>query len=92
MRDTEELVELFEDLEERKLFTSEEEAAMVLMYSIDYPVQFQDAGMTIEGIVKLKEKNMRLLEEAESLIPLVQNILALPAIVAQVETEEDAYV
>jgi hypothetical protein len=92
MYNNEELKEMFGELDERKVFTKEEEAAMVLMYSIDYPVQFQDAGLTIEGIVKLKEKNMRLLEEAESLIPLVQNILALPAIVAQIETEEDAYV
>jgi hypothetical protein len=92
MYNNEELKEMFGELDERKVFTKEEEAAMVLMYSIDYPVQFQDAGLTIEGIVKLKEKNMKLLEEAESLIPLVQNILALPAIVAQIETEEDAYV
>jgi len=92
MYNNEELKEMFGELDERKVFTKEEEAAMVLMYSIDYPVQFQDAGLTIEGIVKLKEKNMRLLEEAESLIPLAQNILALPAIVAQIETEEDAYV
>ena len=92
MINSDELKELFGELDERKVFTEEEEAAMILMYSIDYPVQFQDAGLTIEDIVKLKEKNMRLLEEAESLIPLAQNILALPAIVVQVETEEDAYV
>ena len=92
MINSDELKELFGDLDERKVFTEDEEAAMILMYSIDYPVQFQDAGLTIEDIVKLKEKNMRLLEEAESLIPLAQNILALPAIVVQVETEEDAYV
>jgi hypothetical protein len=92
MINSDELKELFGELDERKVFTEDEEAAMILMYSIDYPVQFQDAGLTIEDIVKLKEKNMRLLEEAESLIPLAQNILALPAIVVQVETEEDAYV
>lgn len=92
MRDQEELKEIFEELEERKLFTEKEDAAMVLMYSISYPVQFQDAEMTIEEIVALKEKNMKLLDEAESLVPLVQNILALPAIVMAVETEEDAYV
>jgi hypothetical protein len=92
MINSNELKELLGELDERKVFTEEEEAAMILMYSIDYPVQFQDAGLTIEDIVKLKEKNMRLLEEAESLIPLAQNILALPAIVVQVETEEDAYV
>lgn len=92
MRSNKELKEIFKDLDERKIFTPEEEAAMVLMYEIDYPVQFQDAGMTIEQIVKLKEKNMNLLDEAESLIPLVQNILGLPAIVVQVETEEDTYV
>jgi len=92
MRNHEELKDLFEDLEERKIFNEKEEAAMVLMYSIDYPVQFQDAEMSIEEIVKLKEKNMKLLDEAESLVPLVQNILALPAIVMAVETEEDTYV
>jgi hypothetical protein len=92
MYSNEELKELFEELDERKIFTEKEEAAMVMMYSIDYPVQFQDAGMTIEEIVKLKDKNMNLLEEAESLIPLVQNILALPAVVAQLETEENMYV
>lgn len=92
MRSNEELQEMFGDLPERQVFTEKEEAAMLLMYSIDYPVQFQDAEMTIDDIVKLKEKNMRLLDEAESLIPLVQNILALPAVAAQVETEEDAYV
>lgn len=92
MRSNEELQEMFDDLPERQVFTEKEEAAMLLMYSIDYPVQFQDAEMTIDDIVKLKEKNMRLLDEAESLIPLVQNILALPAVAAQVETEEDAYV
>jgi hypothetical protein len=92
MYSNEELRELFEELDERKIFTEKEEAAMVMMYSIDYPVQFQDAGMTIEEIVKLKDKNMNLLEEAESLIPLVQNILALPAVIAQLETEENMYV
>ena len=92
MREHEELKEIFEDLEERKLFTEKEEAAMVLMYSIDYPVQFQEAEMTIEEIIALKEKNMQLLDEAESLVPLVQNILALPAVVATIETEEDTYV
>ena len=65
---------------------------MVTMYTIDYPVQFQDADMTTEEIVRLKEKNMQLLDEAESLVPLVQNILALPPIVVAVETEEEAYV
>ncbi len=92
MRSQEELKEIFDEVEERQVFTDKEEAAMVMMYSIDYPVQFSDAEMSVDEIVELKEKNMRLLEEAESLIPLVQNILALPAIVVSVETEEDVYV
>ena len=92
MRSQEELKEIFDEVEERQVFTDKEEAAMVMMYSIDYPVQFSDAEMSVDEIVELKEKNMRLLEEAESLIPLVQNILSLPAIVVSVETEEDAYV
>lgn len=92
MRSHEELKELFDDIEERKIFTDKEETAMVMMYSIDYPVQFQDANMTTEEIVELKEKNMNLLEEAQSLIPLVQNMLALTPIVATVDPEEDGYV
>ncbi len=92
MRSQEELKEIFDEVEERQVFTDKEEAAMVMMYSIDYPVQFSDAEMSVDEIVELKEKNMRLLEEAESLIPLVQNILSLPAIVVSVETEEDVYV
>ena len=92
MRSHEELKEIFDEVEERQVFTDKEEAAMVMMYSIDYPVQFSDAEMSVDEIVTLKDKNMRLLEEAESLIPLVQNILSLPAIVVSVETEEDAYV
>ncbi len=92
MRDHEELKEIFDSIEERRVFTEKEEAAMVMMYSIDYPVQFQDANMTTEEIVELKEKNMRLLEEAQSLIPLVQNMLALEPIVATVDPEEDGYV
>ncbi len=92
MRSHEELKELFDGIEERKIFTDKEEAAMVTMYSIDYPVQFQDAEMTTEEIVELKEKNMMLLEEAQSLIPLVQNMLALTPIVATVDPEEDGYV
>jgi hypothetical protein len=92
MRSQEELKEIFDEVEERQVFTDKEEAAMVMMYSIDYPVQFSDAEMSVDEIVILKDKNMRLLEEAESLIPLVQNILSLPAIVVSVETEEDVYV
>ena len=92
MRDVEELKEILGDLDERRVFTEKEESAMVMMYSIDYPVQFQDAEMTTEEIVELKEKNMKLLDEAQSLIPLVQNMLALPPIVATVDTGEDGYV
>jgi len=92
MRSHDELKEIFEGVEEREIFTEKEKAAMVTMYTIDYPVQFQDADMTTEEIVRLKEKNMQLLDEAESLVPLVQNILALPPIVVAVETEEEAYV
>lgn len=92
MRGQGELIEIFNELDERRVFTEKEESAMVMMYSIDYPVQFQDAEMTIEEIVELKEKNMKLLDEAQSLIPLVQNMLALRPIVATIDTEEDGYV
>lgn len=92
MRSKEELIEIFDEIEERKIFSEKEESAMVMMYSIDYPVQFSDAEMSTEEIVDLKEKNMRLLEEAQSLIPLVQNMLALEPIEATLDPEEDGYV
>jgi hypothetical protein len=86
------LIEKLDDMEERKIFTPEEEAALIAMYEIKYPVEFQEQGLTVEDIVALKSKHLRILEEAQQLNPLVTNILQLPAVQAMLSSEEADYV
>jgi len=90
--DVTKVFEGLEHLEERRVFSKKEEKAMILMYQIKYPVEFSDADMTVEEIVALKQKHMNLMEEAQNLIPLVNNILNLPAVAAMVQTEDLEYV
>jgi len=90
--DTSKVLEGLEHLEERRVFSEKEEKAMILMYQIKYPVEFSNAEMTVEEIVALKQKHMNLMEEAQNLIPLVNNILNLPPVPVMVQTEDLDYV
>ena len=92
MMDTESIVNNLEHLEERRVFSEKEEVAMIMMYQLKYPVEFQEANMTVDEIIALKQKHMNLMEEAQNLLPLVQNILNLPAVEVMVETEDLEYV
>ena len=86
------LIEKLDGMEERRIFTPEEEEALIAMYEIRYPVEFQEQGLSIEDIVALKSKHLRILEEAQQLNPLVTNILQLPAVQAMLSSEESDYV
>lgn len=81
-----------EDMEERRIFTEKEEEILIAMYQIKYPVEFQERGLTIDEIVALKGKHLRMLEEAQQLNPLITNILTLPAQEVMTSSEEVDYV
>ena len=89
----EDLIKNISNMEDRRVFTEKEEAAMIVMYEIVYPIEFQDkAELSVDEIIALKAKHLRLLDEAQQLTPLVANILSLPAIPVLVESEETDYV
>ena len=90
--DNELIIKSLEGLEERRIFSEKEERAMILMYQLKYPVEFKAADMTVEEIVSLKQKHMNLMEEAQNLLPLCQNILNLPAVEVLTNTEDLDYV
>jgi len=86
------LIEQLEHMPERRIFSEEEEATLIAMYEIRYPVEFQERGLSVEDIIALKGKHLRMLEEAQQLNPLITNILALPAVQIMVGSEEIDYV
>ena len=90
--DNELVIKSLAGLEERRIFSEKEEKAMILMYQLKYPVEFQEAGMTVEEIVSLKQKHMNLMEEAQNLLPLCQNILNLPPVPVMSDVEDLDYV
>ena len=86
------LIEQLEHMPERRIFSEEEEATLIAMYEIKYPVEFQERGLSVEDIIALKGKHLRMLEEAQQLNPLITNILTLPAVQVMVGSEEIDYV
>ena len=92
MEPIEELKGKLGDMEERRIFTEQEEAVLIAMYEIKYPVEFQERGLTVEDIISLKGKHLRMLEEAQQLNPLITNILALPAKEVMLASEDIDYV
>lgn len=90
--DNELIIKSLAGLEERRIFSKKEETAMILMYQLKYPVEFQEADMTVEEIISLKQKHMNLMEEAQNLLPLCQNILNLPPVPVMSDVEDLDYV
>ena len=88
----EELKGRLDDMEERRIFSEREEEILIAMYEIKYPVEFQERGLTVDEIVALKGKHLRMLEEAQQLNPLITNILALPAKEVMLASEDLDYV